>query len=70
MHIYPLQDSFRIILDKLDNLDELKERKYRRVYSKLTDFEDYMIDLGIDVDINKICNGTKREPKMKTAIIP
>lgn len=65
MHIYPLQDSFRIILDKLDNLDELKERKYRRVYSKLTDFEDYMIDLGIDVDINKICNGTKREPKMK-----
>lgn len=52
MHIYPLQDSFRIILDKLDNLDDAKEKRYTRVYSKLADFEDYLINLGIDVDIN------------------
>ncbi len=51
MHIYSLQDSFQIILDKLDNLDNEKEKRYRRVYSKLYDFEKYMIDLGINVHI-------------------
>ncbi len=65
MHIYPLQDSFRIILDKLDNLDEAKEKRYRRVYSKLTDFEDYLTDLGIEVEIKNIIMGPNREYKIK-----
>ncbi|HQJ38407.1 MAG TPA: cytidyltransferase, partial [Bacillota bacterium] len=65
MHIYPLQDSFKIILDKLDNLDAIKEKKYRRVYSKLADFEDYLINLGIEVDINNIAKGIRRELGIK-----
>lgn len=52
MHIYNLQDSFQVILDKLDNVDEAKEKRYKRVYSKLKDFEDYMINLGVDTTLD------------------
>ncbi|SHJ97191.1 nicotinate-nicotinamide nucleotide adenylyltransferase [Paramaledivibacter caminithermalis] len=51
MHIYSLEESFNVVLNKLDNLDKAKEKRYSRVYAKLKDFEDYMLDLGIDVDI-------------------
>ncbi len=61
MNIYSLQDSFRVILDKLDNVDDAKEKKYRRVYSKLLDFEDYLINLGIEIDIDMITKGFTRE---------
>jgi len=50
MRFYTLQDSFRVILDKLDNVDEAKENRYKRVYSKLLDFEDYMHHLGVCTD--------------------
>lgn len=50
MHIYELSESFQIILDKLDNVDEKKEKRYQRVYSKLKDFEDYMLHEGINID--------------------
>ncbi|QEK11902.1 cytidyltransferase [Crassaminicella thermophila] len=52
MHIYTLSESFRVILEKLDNLDTEKEKRYGRVYAKLKDFEDYMIHLGINIDVN------------------
>lgn len=47
MHLYSLAESFSVILEKLDSLDEKKELRYRRVYAKLRDFEDFMINLGI-----------------------
>lgn len=50
MHIYELSESFQIILDKLDNVDEKKEKRYQRVYSKLKDFENYIIHEGINID--------------------
>ncbi|MEW9123349.1 MAG: cytidyltransferase [Thermotaleaceae bacterium] len=50
MFIYSLQDSFEVILNKLDNLDNTKERRYRRVYEKLKDFEEYMLDMGVLTD--------------------
>lgn len=50
MHIYDLNESFQIILDKLDNVDEAKEKRYQRVYSKLKDFENYMVHEGINTD--------------------
>ncbi|MGO1818219.1 MAG: cytidyltransferase [Senegalia sp. (in: firmicutes)] len=52
MHIYSLTDSFNIILDKLDNVDEEKENRYKKVYAKLKDFENYMINLGVSTDTN------------------
>ena len=51
VHFYSLADAFQVILDKLDNVDDAKEKRYRKVYNKLKDFEDYMIDLGVDVDL-------------------
>lgn len=51
MHIYNLDESFDIILDKLDNVDETKEKRYHRVYSKLKDFEDYLVHEGIDTEL-------------------
>ena len=47
MHIFSLAESFDIILNKLDNVDEAKEKRYIRVYSKLKDFEEYLISKGI-----------------------
>lgn len=51
MYIYELNESFGIILAKLDNVDEAKEKRYRRVYSKLKDFEDYLVHEGINTDL-------------------
>jgi nicotinic acid mononucleotide adenylyltransferase len=53
MAYFSLTDSFNVILSKLDNVDAEKEKRYVRVYAKLKDFEDYMIDLGIQVDPDK-----------------
>ena len=52
MKIFTLKDSFQVILSKLDNVDEKKRRRYYRVYAKLKDFEDYMVNLGINVDLD------------------
>jgi len=54
MHIFSLSESFDIILNKLDNVDAAKERRYKRVYSKLKDFEDYIINIGVNVNPDKI----------------
>lgn len=51
MKIFSLKDSFQIILNKLDNVDEQKKKRYCRVYAKLKDFEDYMINLGVNVNL-------------------
>lgn len=48
MKYFSLSDSFDVILSKLDNVDAEKEKRYVRVYAKLKDFEDYMVDLGIE----------------------
>ncbi len=52
MDIFTLDDSFSIILDKLDNVDAAKEKRYRKVYNKLKDFENYMHSLGINTDFS------------------
>ncbi|MFZ5352184.1 MAG: cytidyltransferase [Bacillota bacterium] len=52
MHIYNLKDSFDVILSKLDNVDEAKEKRYKRVYAKLKDFEDFMLNIGIQTELD------------------
>lgn len=56
MHIFTLQESFKIILDKLDNVDETKENRYKRVYEKLKDFEDFLISINIKTNISDLLN--------------
>lgn len=51
MHIFSLDESFEVILDKLDNLDEAKTKRYKKVYDKLKDFENFMIRIGVDVNL-------------------
>jgi len=53
MQMYNLQESFEVILEKLDNVDEAKELRYRRVYARLRDFEDFMRYYGVEVDVHK-----------------
>lgn len=50
---YTLDEAFNVILSKLDNVDNAKRQRYERVYAKLKDFEDYLINLGVETDINK-----------------
>ncbi len=54
MHIYSLEESFDIILNKLDNVDSEKEKRYKRVYSKLKDFEDFIMDAGVNVNLDDV----------------
>ena len=56
--LYPLDESFQVILSKLDNVDRKKRRRYEFVYGKLHDFEDYMRRLGVDVDLT----GERQDP--------
>lgn len=48
---FSLDDSFQVILDKLDNVDDAKRDRYVKVYAKLKDFEEYMEGLGINTDL-------------------
>jgi len=52
MTIFTLKESFQVILDKLDNVDKNKELRYIKVYNKLKDYEDFMIDIGVETNIN------------------
>ncbi|OGD14296.1 cytidyltransferase [Candidatus Atribacteria bacterium RBG_19FT_COMBO_35_14] len=64
MRIFSLKDSFQVILGKLDNIDKKKRKRYCRVYEKLKDFEDYMINLGVNVDAeNKEISSCKKDSK-------
>ena len=49
--ISTLAEAFDVILAKLDNVNEEKRRRYAFVYAKLRDFESYMVDRGVDVEL-------------------
>jgi nicotinic acid mononucleotide adenylyltransferase len=47
IHFYSLAEAFDVILNKLDNVDDAKRHRYVKVYNKLKDFEDFMIENGV-----------------------
>lgn len=65
--LYSLQDSFNVILSKLDNVDEVKRERYRFVYAKLQDFEEYMISHGVDVTLSG--QGHPLKPQRTAALL-
>ena len=66
IHFYSLKEAFDIILGKLDNVDEAKRQRYIRVYRKLKDFEDYMIEHGVSTYIEDNADEYPREYEGKT----
>lgn len=62
MHIFSLDESFDVILNKLDNVDSAKELRYKKVYKRLKDFEDYMISLGVDTSLTGKLVKTSEKP--------
>lgn len=53
MHIYSLDESFDVILSKLDNVDQAKADRYRYVYAKLHDFQDYLLAIGMRPELEQ-----------------
>ena len=49
--LYTLAEAFDVILAKLDNVDQAKRMRYRFAYTKLRDFEEYLISRGVDVTL-------------------
>ncbi len=54
MKFYTLEDSFNVILEKLDNVDAAKEKRYRKVYDKLADFKVFLQGQGIATSFDKV----------------
>lgn len=48
---WSLDESYDVILGKLDNVDEKKRRRYGKVFSKLKDFENFLKSRGISVGL-------------------
>ena len=65
--LYSLQESFDVILSKLDNVDESKRERYRFVYAKLQDFEEYMASRGVDVALSG--QGCPQKPQRTAALL-
>lgn len=61
-HIYTLEQSYDVILSKLDNVDDAKRRRYAFVYAKLCDFQEYLQDLGVDVTLEGHPTAPVRRP--------
>lgn len=50
-HISTLAEAFQVILNKLDGVDEAKKQRYRRVYTRLRDFERFLVERGVDITL-------------------
>lgn len=50
-HTSSLAEAFDVILGKLDEVDEQKRQRYRRVYTRLRDFERFLVEQGVDVSL-------------------
>lgn len=61
MKLFSLENAFYVILDKLENVDDEKCKRYKKVYSKLKDFEDFILSLGVDIEPKTNFNITKKE---------
>ena len=65
--ISSLAEAFDVILSKLDGVDDAKRRRYMRVYARLRDFEQFMVDRGVDVTLQG--HNTPPRPEKQTALM-
>ena len=60
-HISTLSEAFDVILAKLDGVDEQKKERYRRVYTRLRDFERFLVAHGVDTTLQGRNTPARRE---------
>lgn len=65
--ISSLAEAFDVILSKLDGVDDAKRRRYMRVYARLRDFEQFMVDRGVDVTLQG--HDTPPRPEKQTSLM-
>ncbi|MCC5909317.1 MAG: cytidyltransferase [Clostridiaceae bacterium] len=63
MQIISLKEAFDVILSKLDNVDKEKEKRYKRVYMKLRDFQNFMTNIGVNLDVSNTYSKKVHEKK-------
>ncbi|KAA8671796.1 cytidyltransferase [Clostridium sp. HV4-5-A1G] len=68
MKLFSLDESFYIISSKLENMNSQKSKRYRRVYAKLKDFENFLLDIGIDIEPKHIFSPVKIKNKNYTLL--
>jgi nicotinic acid mononucleotide adenylyltransferase len=68
MKLFSLEDAFYVILDKLENVNDDKCKRYKKVYSKLKDFEEFLSSLGVDVEPKQKFTITKKEKQNYTLL--
>lgn len=65
--ISSLAEAFDVILSKLDGVDDAKRCRYMRVYARLRDFEQFMVDRGVDATLQG--HATPPRPEKQTALM-
>lgn len=51
MKFLSVEESYKVILNKLDNMNDLKKKRYEKVYQKLKNFSEYLEHIGINITI-------------------
>lgn len=69
VNFYTLTEAFDVILDKLDDVDAAKRQRYEKVYAKLKDFENYLIDIGVETDVFKTAPEHLKKSAADTAVL-
>ncbi len=67
IHFYTLAEAFDVILSKLDHVDDAKRQRYQKVYAKLADFEQFMKEQGVCVELPADFSNRPAEPKQQAA---
>lgn len=68
MKLFSLDESFYVISDKLENMNLRKSKRYKRVYAKLKDFENFLLDMGIDIEPKQTFNFVETKIKNYTLL--
>ncbi len=73
VRFYSLDEAFDVILGKLDDVDETKRLRYQKVYDKLKEFENYMMERGVvtqlPADFREPMDEKPQETKRQIALL-
>ena len=66
IRIYSLAEAYGMIMSKLADVTPAKKRRYRLVYSKLRDFERFLLDRGVGTELD--CAEPQKRPPQDAAL--